>query len=181
MESKTGFKVKLRTFTEIDLEKIRDWNEIDELSPLLGLKLPGQSVDYYKRCKEMLKKRNSRLYAIETEAGKFIGKVELNQISWRRKEAELHICIGDQNFWDKGYGTEAVQVLLKLAFDNLGLSCVYLRVYRHNKRAIRCYEKCGFKKEAILKNRSWNELGRGYDIILMKVVTGGSVPGTAVL
>ncbi|MGI6574600.1 MAG: GNAT family N-acetyltransferase [bacterium] len=160
-------KVNLRPFTNDDLAKVAVWSEDTELASFLGLKLPGEEVDYYQRCQMLLCKRNSRLYALETVNHEFIGEAELNQITWRRKEAELHICIGDRNYWDQGYGTEAVLALLEIAFHELGLNWIYLRVYRHNQRAIRCYEKCGFHKEAILKNRF--QLGKAYDIILMKV------------
>ena len=74
-----------------------------------------------------------------------IGDLELDHISWRRSEAELRIRIGEKEYWNKGYGTDAVRALLDLARNNLGLRHIYLRVYRFNHRAIRCYEKCGFR------------------------------------
>ncbi len=163
-------RVNLRAFTTEDLQKVKAWNDDGELATFLGLKLPGEEVDYYKRCQRLLDKRNSRILAIEDATGYFIGLVELNQIAWRRKEAELHICIGERKYWGQGLGTEAVTALLNLAFGDMGLESIYLRVYRHNLRAIRCYEKCGFKKEAILRNRFRSEGGKGYDVFLMKIM-----------
>lgn len=162
-------RINLRTFTAEDLEKVKAWSDDEELAKFLGLKLPGEEVDYYKRCQKLLGKRNSRVLAIEDRGGRFIGEVELNQIAWRRKEAELHICIGERRYWGQGLGTEAVLAALDLAFEDMGLKSVYLRVYRHNLRAIRCYEKCGFRKEAILRNRFRSECGKGYDVFLMKI------------
>ena len=167
MKSKS--RVNLRAFTPEDLQKVKAWNDDEELATFLGLKLPGEEVDYYKRCQRLLGKRNSRILAIEDATGYFIGEVELNQIAWRRKEAELHICIGERKYWGRGLGTEAVLAVLDMAFVDMGLKSIYLRVYRHNLRAIRCYEKCGFKKEAILRNRFRSECGQGYDVFLMKI------------
>lgn len=176
MESSS--RIRLRPFTREDLEKVRRWNEDEELAAFLGLKLPGEEVDYYERCQRLLAERSSRIFAIETLDGQFIGEVELNQITWRRKQAELHICIGDRRYWDKGYGTEVVQAVLKIAFQEMGLESIYLRVYRHNRRAIRCYEKCGFQKEAVLKNRFRSRWGKGYDILLMNL-TAAQAPALA--
>jgi len=172
----TYSKIRLRPFTREDLPRLKEWKEDEELAAYLGLKLPGEEVDYYRRCERLLGERTSRIFAIEDEKGHLIGEVELNQITWRRRQAELHICIGDRKYWGKGYGTEAVRAVLNLAFIEMGLESVYLRVYRHNKRALRCYEKCGFKTEAVLKNRFRSKVGRGYDILLMSISAADFVP-----
>ncbi|MCL6614902.1 MAG: GNAT family N-acetyltransferase, partial [Firmicutes bacterium] len=108
-----------------------------------------------------------RLFAIEDDEGRLIGDLELDHISWRRREAELRIRIGEKERWNEGYGTDAVRTLLALAFGRMKLRRVYLKVYRFNRRAIRCYEKSGFRKEGILRRRDgaagWK------DIILMSV------------
>ena len=165
----TNSRIYLRKFEKDDLEQVNGWKDDGELAELLGLKLPGEEVDYYRHYQDLMGKRNSRVFAIETQEGQFIGTVELNQITWRRKEAELHICIGDRRYWNRGYGTEAVRAALTIAVEDLGLEEIYLRVYRYNRRAIRCYQKCGFSKEAILRGRFRHEVGRAFDIILMNV------------
>lgn len=175
----TNPKIRLRPFTRDDLPRLQVWKEDEELAAYLGLKLPGEEVDYYQRCEKLLGQRTSRIFAIEDERGQFIGEVELNQITWRRKQAELHICIGERRYWGKGYGTEAVRAILNLAFEDMGLESVYLRVYRHNRRAIRCYEKCGFKKEAVLRNRFHSQGSRAYDVLLMSISAADFAAATA--
>ena len=59
-------------------------------------------------------------------------------------EATLRITIGDPNAHGKGYGTEAVQLLLKHSFEVMGMKRVLLKVLKSNKRAVRIYEKAGF-------------------------------------
>ncbi|MEH7887318.1 GNAT family protein [Bacillus sp. JJ1609] len=53
----------------------------------------------------------------------------------------------DPSVWNRGLGTEVTQLVLKYAFEQLNLHRVDLRVLEYNKRAIRCYEKCGFVQE----------------------------------
>ena len=53
-------------------------------------------------------------------------------------------------YWDQGFGTDAVRTLVEYAFRSMRLSRVYLRVFTSNVRAIRCYEKVGFRKEGRL-------------------------------
>jgi RimJ/RimL family protein N-acetyltransferase len=55
----------------------------------------------------------------------------------------------------KGYGTEAVKLLLKFAFNDLNLNKVYLKVFQNNERAIKCYLKAGFVKEGLLRKESF--------------------------
>ena len=143
----TNPKIRLRPFTREDLPRLQVWKEDEELAAYLGLKLPGEEVDYYQRCEKLLGQRTSRIFAIEDERGQFIGEVELNQITWRRKQAEPHICIESGDIGERVMARK-LSAILNLAFEDMGLESVYLRVYRHNRRAIR-YEKCGFKKEAV--------------------------------
>lgn len=65
---------------------------------------------------------------------------------------ETQIIIGEKNYWSKGYGTEAIQLLLKKA-SCLGIKKIYLEVRPQNLRAIKAYEKCGFVKMGIKKYR----------------------------
>ena len=97
--------------------------------------------------------RYSRRFAIVTrgDGERLIGDIELDHIAWRSGDAELRIRIGEKTYWDQGYGTDAVRALVRHAFQSMNLSRIYLRVDAENKRALRCYEKCGFRKEGRLR------------------------------
>lgn len=85
---------------------------------------------------------NNQLFSIETLDGIHIGTCSLyNNDSTR---VQLGIRIGDKSYWDKGYGTEVINLLVSYAFASLGVERVWLKVLPQNIRAIRCYEKCGF-------------------------------------
>ena len=66
----------------------------------------------------------------------------------------FHISIGEPDAWGQGYGTEATGLMLWLAFERIGLHRVGLSVFSFNERAIRSYEKAGFRLEGRLARPS---------------------------
>jgi RimJ/RimL family protein N-acetyltransferase len=75
---------------------------------------------------------------------RLIGHCGFVEIDDTAQTGQLRITLGDTNVHGKGYGTEATQLLLRYAFDTMGLASVWLRVRDDNPRAIRVYEKTGF-------------------------------------
>ncbi len=82
------------------------------------------------------------IYAIR-EDGRLVGTCQLLVDG---DEAELRIRIGAADARGRGLGTEAVRALLRVAFEERGLRRVWLQVFAHNARAIRVYEKTGFRR-----------------------------------
>ncbi len=163
-----GKKVSLRVLENKDLSKIEEWGQNPEVSQYLNGSYKKEILEASKeKPNDMLKKRNTRVFAIEVNK-KLIGHVKLDQIIWRKRNAELSICIGDKDYWGSGYGSDAIYTILNYAFEKMNLDYIYLRVCGYNKRAIKCYKKCGFHKEAILKN-AVEFKGKDYDIYLMQV------------
>jgi len=83
-------------------------------------------------------------YAIETSDGKHIGNCTCYNLNYIRREAELGILIGDRDYWDKGYGTDAVTALVDFVFRQNNLKKIYLHTLEDNLRAQKCFERCGF-------------------------------------
>lgn len=98
-----------------------------------------------------------------------IGFVELAGYDWNSGNAWLGIGIGERENWGKGYGTEAMNLLLKMAFYEWNLHRVSLAVLGYNERAIRSYEKVGFKKEGSLRSFIQRE-GQRWDMPIMGVL-----------
>ncbi|MCR4430604.1 MAG: GNAT family N-acetyltransferase [Tepidanaerobacteraceae bacterium] len=159
-----GEKINLRKVGVDDFEKIIKWHQNKILIYLAGNRLPKNKEE----CKDRYLKNNLLHYilAIEDKSGNFVGEIEINHIQWKEKIAELFMYIGEENLWGKGYGTEALSMFIDYIFKVMGFKTIYLRVYKSNKRAIRCYEKCGFKKKGILKLKNHKSLGD--DLILME-------------
>jgi len=100
---------------------------------------------------------------------RLIGLIGLYTIFWLHREAFMGIHIGERDFWGKGYGTDALRVLLHYAFDELNLRRVSLSVLEGNERAMRSYEKCGFRYEG-RERQTWAYDGRRWDEIYMGLV-----------
>ncbi len=104
------------------------------------------------------------VFGIEVD-GKLIGTVGLHRINWVSRNCYFAIAI-DKEYWNRGIGTEATRLILKYAFEHLNLHKVLLEVYEYNERAIRVYEKVGFKVEGRLRKNRYLK-GKYYDVIVM--------------
>lgn len=88
---------------------------------------------------------------IDAETDSLIGNAGLHSVNYLHRNAEIGIFIGDKTYWNKGYGTEALSLLIDYCFEVLNLHNISLKAYSFNTRAIRCYEKIGFKKAGELR------------------------------
>ena len=98
-----------------------------------------------------------------------IGNSGFFNIDWRNRGAELGIVIGDKAYWNKGYGTEVMRLLLHHGFTTLNLHRIFLRVFEGNPRAIRAYEKAGFVHEGRMRQAEFRD-GKYLDVLLMSVL-----------
>ena len=94
-------------------------------------------------------------FAIETSDGEHIGNIWLYNIDSRHRKAELRVIIGNLAKAGRGFGTEAIQLLTKYAFERLNLHKVYAYVLGINPRARRSFEKAGFEVEGTLRQDRW--------------------------
>lgn len=167
-----GNLVSLRAMETEDLEDVLRWvNDREVTLWLTSLRYPMARKDEKKWLDDA--PANSfadgvRL-AIETKDGKHIGGINLHRTNPEDRKAGLGIMIGEKDHWSNGYGTDAVLILLKLAFDEMNLHRVWLQVFPENERAIACYLKCGFREEGRLRQEVFQD-GRYYDVIVMGVL-----------
>jgi RimJ/RimL family protein N-acetyltransferase len=92
------------------------------------------------------------LFSIRTlENDKLIGFVAFDGINWTDRDSYVAIGIGEQDFWGKGFGSDAMRLMLRYGFTELNLHRVSLNVYAYNLRGIHSYEKCGFKHEGRIR------------------------------
>jgi RimJ/RimL family protein N-acetyltransferase len=109
-------------------------------------------------------------FAIRTLDGdRMIGDVDLFALQNGHREAFVGIGIGERSDWSKGYGTEAMRLALRYAFTELNLHRVSLDVFEYNPRAIRSYEKAGFKHEGRLRDALHRD-GRRWDMLYMGIL-----------
>ncbi|MFC5604404.1 GNAT family N-acetyltransferase [Sporosarcina koreensis] len=158
-----GERIRLRKMAMEDVPIYHEWrNDIEVMqytSPSLDVYTYTDTENFVKN---ITGSHNSKGYIIEEiSTGKPIGVTSLINIDYRNRNAECIIDIGEKNYWSKGFGREAFQLLLEFAFKELNLHKVFLRVFSYNERAIRLYQKLGFNEEGNLKeqlyrNGSWH-------------------------
>ena len=106
---------------------------------------------------------------VTIEDNKMIGTVSLEDINSINRTATLGIFIGDKNYRDKGYGTEAIRLILEYGFKYMNLNNIKLDLMAFNTRALKCYEKCGFKEYGRRRKCKFIN-GKYYDSISMDIL-----------
>lgn len=154
-----------------DAELWAAWFNDLEVSLLLGDEVyTQQTVDGYREMIARIWKQPEPVFTIVDRAtNRSIGRCLLFAVNAVDRCAMLGIAIGEREFRGKGYGTEAVRLLLDYAFNLLNLNNVMLGVYAFNQAAIHCYRKVGFQE--IGRRRQARIVGgRAYDLILMDLL-----------
>lgn len=165
-----GKLVRLRAFDNADLMHLVDYsNDYQVMRGASGSILYPSTVDDEARMMGNNTSYTSGEYqfAVETLAeGRLIGKCGFIKVNWKNRVGELAILLGEKGCHGKGYGTDAVITLCRFGFEEMNLHKIKATVFSFNKAAIRCYEKCGFEKEGILKKEIYRE-GAYHDVVLM--------------
>ena len=170
-----GEKVSLRALERADLK--HQWqfnNDVEvELSgggdPPMPQSLARLEAEFEENARSG--GRDGGMFAIEAD-GKYIGMCGIRQqslIMTTARTFELGITIGDKDYWGKGYGRDAVRVLLDYAFCLRNAHKVWLSVNGTNERAIRAYRACGFVEEGRLRQHVWGN-GQYLDLVYMGVL-----------
>lgn len=120
---------------------------------------------------EAVQQRNDQvIFGIRLlETDQLIGSCQLHSINSVNRTAELQIRLGSPTECGKGYGTEAIRLLLQFAFADLNLHRVYLHVFAGNARAIQAYEKAGFVPEGTLRQAAYVN-GQYVDVVVMGIL-----------
>ena len=100
---------------------------------------------------------------------KLVGFVVLWGLEWTHGEATVSIALGEPEYWGKGLGTEAMRIILRYAFTELNLHRVTLWVFGYNQRAIRSYEKAGFRLEGRTRG-DVQRAGKRHDSLWMGIL-----------
>lgn len=117
------------------------------------------------------------LSIVRTEDNLPIGFVSLKGIDWREKAAELAIAICDTRYRSDGYGSETLSLAVDHGFDNMKLNRISLSVFAFNPRAIRVYEKTGFRHVERLEKAWVMPDGEKVDLLVMIAENKNRTPG----
>ena len=158
-----GKQVRLAAITEDDLPLITQWYQSSTFQRLFDA-IPATlhtQAHWQDWLNDLRKDNHSYTFGIRTLADdQFIGWIQLEGILWANQVGGLTVAIADPDQRGKGYGYDAISVLLDYAFNELNLYRVQLTVFAYNTRAIRLYERLGFTREGAFRD------GKRHDMIL---------------
>lgn len=164
-----GSKTCLRALRHDDLPHFVRWINDPETRRFMMMRYPLSATEEENWWEGFVKRKGDHIFAIEAGDGTYIGNIGLHDIQPENRRALLGIIIGEKAYWGQGYGTDAIRAMLGWAFGYLNLHRVSLTVYAYNERAIRCYEKSGFRHEGSMRQARYVD-GKYYDELVMGVL-----------
>jgi RimJ/RimL family protein N-acetyltransferase len=165
-----GKLVRLRAYEKSDADALFRWFSDEEVTRWLGPpNFPSRAHQERFIESASASSDDAKYFAIETLDGKLVGDCGLRFIDWKSRKAEFFITIGEKQSWGKGLGSDALRIVIRLAFDKMNLNRLWLTVLVDNPRAVRCYEKCGFLREGLLRQESYVD-GKYRDVLLMALL-----------
>lgn len=165
-----GRDVYLRPFESADLPLVQGWANDPEIRALTGEVLPMGEAGASEFMERVRTDRDRVWFAVVLkERDKVIGEAGLLRMFHAWRATDLTIILGDRSAWGRGYGTQAIHLLLDFAFGYLSLHRVSLGVVGFNERALRFYESVGFRREGVQRDGYFYD-GRYHDFIMMSLL-----------
>ena len=152
-----------------DAEQYTNWINDFETTDYLGRSNQIMTIEKEKEFLEKHIADEATFNIVTLNEDKLIGSISLENIDHTNRRATLGIFIGDREEREKGYGTEAIRLILDYGFNYLNLNNINLDVMEFNDRAIACYKKCGFKEIGRRRKSEFLD-GKYYDRVSMDIL-----------
>jgi len=173
--SETLFKgklVRLAPSTRDDAEVFARWSQDADYMRNLDTDYarPFSTESYIERFNPGHENPNSVIFHLRTlDDDRLIGFVALHTIEWNNQAGLLAIGIGEPSYRGRGYGADALRLVLRYAFDELNLHRIGLDVIANNTQAIRAYEQVGFRQEGVQRDAVLRD-GQRHGRIIMGIL-----------
>ncbi len=162
--------VMLRPMTEQDTDNVIKWRNSPSVMENFIFRTPldrEAHLNWYNN--RVLTGDVAQFIIVDTDTDTDVGSVYLRDIDKQHKKCEFGIFIGEESCRGKGIGSSAAKLILDYAFQELELNRVFLRVFAQNPRAIKSYEKAGFKHEGTFRDDVIID-GVAYDMVFMAIL-----------
>ena len=165
-----GENIYLSPMNTEDYEIFTEWMNDFNTTDYIGRSCINTTIEAEKKFLEKSSNGEIKFMIVRLEDDKAIGTISLDNICNINRRATLGIFIGDRSGRNKGYGTEAIKLILDYGFNYLNLNNIKLDLLEFNERALVCYKKCGFKEYG--RRRKSNFInGKYYDTIEMDILS----------
>lgn len=168
----TGKLVRLREYRIEDLKLRLEYINDPEIAKFMVADTPypltmHEEEEWFRSISAF---KDTYRFAIEAlDSTTYIGGCSINGVDWKNSSVSIGMFIGNKDYLRKGYGSDALRTLVAFIFSEMNINKIRLYVYSFNKQAIKCYERCGFKKEGVLRQEIYRN-GRFHDTIVMGIL-----------
>lgn len=166
-----NFRIYLRALNPDDYKTSIKWRQDDEIWDMVGGPKYFVSEAYEKKWVEdaIFDSSNITLAICLKDTHEHIGNAYITDINWINRSAQSHSMIGEKKYWSKGFATEARMLLNHFTFYERGLHRIWARILKDNVASQRLCEKCGYKKEGILRESVYKN-GEYKDQVVMSIL-----------
>jgi len=166
----TGKRVYLRPLAKEDSVYLRKWSDDAEIRGLIGEVTSMSQADCEKFLEEVCADNSREWFVVVIKKNdRVIGEAGLLRMFLAWRTTDVSVIIGEKEEWGKGYGTETILLLLDYAFRHLDFHRVAIGVVGFNERALRFWEKVGFRREGIQRDGYYYD-DKYYDFVTMSIL-----------
>ena len=165
-----GDRVYLRPYEKEDLRHLRAWANDPETRGLIGEVRPTSEVEAERWFQRVQDDRDRIWFAVVLKQDdRVIGEAGLLRMFPPWRTTDLTMIIGEKEARGKGYGSEAIHLLLDYAFGYLNFHRVAIGVVGFNERALKFYERIGFSREGVQRDGYYHNHAY-HDFIMMSIL-----------
>ena len=165
-----GDNIYLSPISLDDVEEYAEMVNNIKVSVGLGYLSYTNIIDFESEKEFLISAKKEKLFAVRLlENEELLGNIGFNSVDLLNRTATIGIMLGNPNYQRKGYGIEAVKLILDYGFSFLNLRNISLSVFEYNEAAYNLYKKAGFKEVGRLR-KAVEIMGKTYDVIIMDML-----------
>ena len=170
LKTLVGDNVYLSPISLDDVEKYAEMVNDIKVSVGLGYLSYTNIIDFESEKEFLISVKKEKMFAVRLlENDNLLGNIGFNSVDLLNRTATMGIMLGNSNYQRKGYGIEAVKLILDYGFSFLNLRNISLSVFEYNEAAYNLYKKVGFKEVGRLR-KAVEIMGKTYDVIIMDML-----------
>lgn len=165
-----GKRVYLSPMNAEDVEEYTKWmNDRKVTDNIHSTSKVITTMNEQEWVEDVMKRGGHTFSIVSKEDDRLIGNCGLMRTDYKDGVSTIGIFIGEEEFRNKGLGTEVISLLLDFGFNQLRLHNINLEVFDFNEQALNCYKKVGFKEYG-RRHECYYLNGKWHDEILMEVL-----------
>ena len=166
----TGDNIYLSPISLDDVEEYAEMVNDIKVSVGLGYLSYTNIIDFESEKEFLISVKKEKMFAVRLlENDELLGNIGFNSLDIINRNGALGVLIGNPRHQRKGYGTEALKLILDYGFSFLNLRNISLSVFEYNVPAYNLYKKVGFKEVGRLL-KALEIMGKTYDVIIMDML-----------